>query len=113
MAVGPQYVPFDLGIKQLLCDDSKDDESFWGRDGILVNMTTSSTLIWILHVMNTTDMWACDLCNFSGSLMGKTQEKRQSKAQYANMPVVATVFIGKWALISTFDSQKGGLALIG
>ena len=25
------------------------------------------------------------------------------------MPVVATVFIGKWALISTSDSQKGGL----
>ena len=24
------------------------------------------------------------------------------------MRVVATVFIGKWALISTFDSQKGG-----
>ena len=42
-------------------------------------------------------------------LMGKTREKRQGKALYANMPVVATVFIGKWALISTFDSQKGGL----
>ena len=25
------------------------------------------------------------------------------------MRVVATVFIGKWALISTFDSQEGGL----
>ena len=25
------------------------------------------------------------------------------------MPVVATVFLGKWALISTFDSQKGEL----
>ena len=53
--------------------------------------------------------WARDLCNYSGSLMGKTREKRQSKAKYANVPVVTTVFIGKWALISIFDSQKGGL----
>ena len=42
MAVGPRDVAFDLGIKRLLCDNSKDDESFWGWDGILVN-TTSST----------------------------------------------------------------------
>ena len=41
MVVGPQDVAFDLGIKRLLYDDSKDDESFWGWDGILVNTTTS------------------------------------------------------------------------
>ena len=29
MAVGPQDVAFDLGIKWLLCDNNKDDESFW------------------------------------------------------------------------------------
>ena len=36
----PRGVAFDLGIKRLLCDDRKDDESFWGRDRILVNTTT-------------------------------------------------------------------------
>ena len=61
MAVGPRGVAFDLGIKRLLCDDRKDDESFWGRDRILVNTTTGlrtwwTRLIWISHVMNTTDM---------------------------------------------------------
>ena len=40
MAVGPRGVAFDLGIKRLLCDDRKDDKSFWGRDRILVNTTT-------------------------------------------------------------------------
>ena len=55
MAVEPRDVAFNLGIKRLLCDDSKDNESFWGRDGILVN-TTTIVLIWISHVMNTTDM---------------------------------------------------------
>ena len=44
MAVGPQDIAFDLGIKWLLCDDSKDDESFWGWNGILVNMTTSTDM---------------------------------------------------------------------
>ena len=42
MAVGPRGVAFDLGIKRLLCDNSKDNESFWGRDRILVNTTTTS-----------------------------------------------------------------------
>ena len=40
MAVGPRDVTFDLGIKRLLCDDSKDDK----RDGILVNTTTSTDM---------------------------------------------------------------------
>ena len=44
MVVGPWDVTFDLGIKRLLCDDSKDDESIWGRDGILVNTTTSTDM---------------------------------------------------------------------
>ena len=61
MAVGPRGVAFDLGIKRLLYDDRKDDESFWGQDRILVNTTTGlrtwwTQLIWISHVMNTTDM---------------------------------------------------------
>ena len=44
MAVGPRDVAFDLGIKWLLCDNSKDDESFWGWDGILVKTTTSTDI---------------------------------------------------------------------
>ena len=44
MAVGPRGVSFHLGIKRLLCDDSIDDESFWGRDRILVNTTTSTDM---------------------------------------------------------------------
>ena len=44
MAVGPRDIAFNLGIKRLLCDDSKDNESFWGRDGILVNTTTSTDM---------------------------------------------------------------------
>ena len=44
MAVGPRGVAFDLGIKRLLCDDSKDNESFWGQDRILVNTTTSTDM---------------------------------------------------------------------
>ena len=43
----------------------------------------------------------------SGSLMGRAKLEKSDKVRH-NMPVVATVFIGKWALISTFDSQKGG-----
>ena len=45
MAVGPQDVTFDLGIKRLLCDDSKDNESFWGQDRILVNTTTNTDIM--------------------------------------------------------------------
>ena len=44
MAVGPRDVAFDLGIKWLLWDNSKDDESFWGWDGILVKTTTSTDM---------------------------------------------------------------------
>ena len=44
IAVVPRDVAFDLGIKRLLCDDNKDNESFWGRDGILVNKTTSTDM---------------------------------------------------------------------
>ena len=57
--------------------------------------------------------WARDLCTFSGCLVGKTREKRQSKAycdtHIASLLAVATVFIDLW---TPFYSQGGGGGLI-
>ena len=54
--------------------------------------------------------WVHDLCTFSGSLMGKSDKVRHNVTLIANLNVlaVATVFIGFWTLISTFDSQRRG-----
>ena len=51
--------------------------------------------------------WARDLCTFSGCLVSKTREKRQSKAYYDtnSLLAVATVFID---LRTPFYSQGGG-----
>ena len=74
MAVGPRDVAFDLGVKRLLCDDNKDDESFWEYFSEFVEAEQPPLTFRIpptldralelegtaeataTHVMNTTDM---------------------------------------------------------
>ena len=63
MAVGHRDAAFDLGIKQLLCDDNEDDESLWAYFSEFVDAKrppltlwcTALYMTWISHVMNTTD----------------------------------------------------------
>ena len=66
------------------------------------------------HYRPTNTTWARDLYTFSGSLMGKTQEKQQrhNLTQIANVLAVATVFIGLWTLLSIIDGQRRGGGLI-
>ena len=74
MAVGHRDAAFDLGIKQLLCDDNEDDESLWAyfselgdaKQPPLTLWCTALYMTWILmwwtqlirisHMTNTTDM---------------------------------------------------------
>ena len=44
---------------------------------LALGKTGEGAYLWDSDIYNAT--WVCDLCTFSGCLMGKTREKQQSK----------------------------------